>query len=269
MKNKKVIVILTLSIVIIWIITAKYSSWFLVFFESKKQAEISLPPTRTYDETATFSFQNEEKSLDNSIKPDEKTSPKKDIALPEETNLSIPFVLQAPHQNWASPYGEFCEEASVLMIASYLKKSTILNSKDADAKLLSIMDFEIKRFGYYKDTNTEETATILREFYNLQKIEVVYNPSINEIKLALAEGKIIAVPLTGRELKNPNFRNPGPLYHMLVIKGYDKNDNFITNDPGTRKGADYRYKTGIIMNAIHDWNNGDIYNGKKALIIAG
>ena len=127
----------------------------------------------------------------------------------------------------------------------------------------------MKKFGYHKDTNIEETVTILRELYNLQKIEVAYNPSVNEIKIALAEGKVVVVPLAGRELKNPNFRSPGPLYHMLVIKGFDKNDNFITNEPGTRKGADYRYKTGIIMNALHDWNNGDVYNGKKAVIIAG
>ncbi|HOW60656.1 MAG TPA: C39 family peptidase [Candidatus Moranbacteria bacterium] len=269
MKNKKGSIVLTLVIIIIWIITAGGGGWFLAFLESKKQTATPLPPAHTYDEAVKIPTQNEKKASDKSIKLDEKASPKKEIVLPEETNLSIPFVLQAPNQNWVYPYEDFCEEASVLMAASYLKNSPILNSNDADAKLLSIMDFEMKKFGYHKDTNIEETATILRELYNLQKIEIVYNPSVNEIKIALAEGKAVVVPLAGRELKNPNFRSPGPLYHMLVIKGYDKNDNFITNEPGTRKGANYRYKTGIIMNAIHDWNNGDVYNGKKAVIIAG
>jgi len=61
------------------------------------------------------------------------------------------------------------------------------------------------------------------------------------------------VPLAGRELNNPYFRAPGPIYHMLVIKGYDS-DEFIVNEVGTKRGDSFKYKYDVLINAIHDWN---------------
>lgn len=66
-------------------------------------------------------------------------------------------------------------------------------------------------------------------------------------------------------LGNPYFTPPGPIYHMLVIKGYNLTE-FITNDPGTRRGADYVYSYQTLMKAIHDWNNGNVESGKSATI---
>ena len=191
------------------------------------------------------------------------------MQLPSEINLAIPFTSQAPNQNWNLPYQQFCEEASTLMAASYIKGETIKDANDADKKLLAIMDFEIKKFGYYEDTNADETAVILTNYFGISKVEVVSNPTIETIKSALAEGRAVIVPLAGRELGNPFFQNPGPLFHMIVIKGYTQSGNFITNDPGTRRGADYVYKDDVIMNAIHDWNGGNVYGGRKVMIIIG
>ena len=39
---------------------------------------------------------------------------------------------------------------------------------------------------------------------------------------------------------------------MLVIVGYTETE-FITHDPGTRRGKNYRYTFDTIMDAIHDW----------------
>ena len=61
-------------------------------------------------------------------------------------------------------------------------------------------------------------------------------------------------------LINPNFTGNGPLYHMLVIKGF-VDDKFITNDPGTRNGADFVYTEANLMNSIADWDK------EKALTI--
>jgi len=55
-------------------------------------------------------------------------------------------------------------------------------------------------------------------------------------------------------LNNPNFKQPGPIYHMLVIKGYNSWE-FITNDPGTRKGNSFKYPYSTLINAVHDWNH--------------
>lgn len=186
-----------------------------------------------------------------------------------EINLDIPFTSQAPHRNWDLPYKEFCEEASVLMAISYVKGLAIPNADFANARMLEIKSFEEKRFGYYEDTSTEETAAIIKEFYKFPAVKVVANPSITDIKLALSQGKAVIVPAAGRQLGNPYYTQPGPLYHMLVIKGYTRDGKFITNDPGTRRGADFIYEPDVLWNAIHDWNNGDVDKGKKVMLIVG
>ena len=188
---------------------------------------------------------------------------------PEEVNLNIPFVLQAPEQNWDLPYKQFCEEASALMVDSYIHNKPISDFNDADKKLLAIMDFEIKRFGFYEDTDIDQTAAILREYFGLEKVEIIPDPTSANIRSVLAEGRAVIAPLAGRQLNNPYFQQPGPLYHMIVIKGYKKNGDFITNDPGTKRGANFIYKEDVIMNAIHDWNGGNVDMGKKVILVVG
>lgn len=187
----------------------------------------------------------------------------------DSVNLAVPFTVQAPNANWDEVHQEFCEEASILMAASYVKGWDIPDTEMADKKMFEIKDFEERKFGYYKDTTAEEMAIILREFYKIEKVEVIYNPTADTIKQALNEKKVIIAPAAGRQLDNPYYRQPGPLYHALVIKGYTKTGNFITNDPGTRRGADFIYLPDILMNAIHDWNSGDVENGRRVIIIVG
>jgi len=215
-----------------------------------------MPPAQSYNSTASSQAQNQAPS-------------EPEAALPAEVNLAIPFTSQAPHQNWDLPYQQFCEEASVLMAASYVKGKVIAGPDDADAKMLAIKNFEETKFGYYEDTNIEETALILRDYFGLANVKTISDPNSEEIKKALAEGKAVILPLAGREIGNPNYRQPGPLYHMLVVKGYTKSGNLITNDPGTRKGADYVYKPEVLLNAVHDWNGGNVDTGRKVMIIIG
>lgn len=190
-------------------------------------------------------------------------------ALPPAINLAVPFTPQAPTANWDLPYQEFCEEASVLMAASYIKDEKIAGPDDATTKLLAIKDFEEKKFGYYQDTTGEETAIILREYYKIGKVRVSYDPTAAEIKQALAESELVLVPAAGRQLPNPYFQHPGPLYHMLVIKGYTADGKFITNDPGTRHGADFLYQADALLHAVHDWNGGNVEAGRPVMIIVG
>jgi uncharacterized protein YvpB len=86
------------------------------------------------------------------------------------------------------------------------------------------------------------------------------------IKDELANGRPVIVGAAGKILPNPNFRNGGPNYHMLVVIGYDKN-GFITNDPGTRKGQDFRYSFSDLFNAIHNWESNNILNGLKEYLV--
>ena len=52
---------------------------------------------------------------------------------------------------------------------------------------------------------------------------------------------------------------------MVVVRGWTI-DKIITNDPGTRRGEEFTYDPDVLFNAIHDWNDGDVYNGQKAMI---
>jgi hypothetical protein len=44
---------------------------------------------------------------------------------------------------------------------------------------------------------------------------------------------------------------------MLLVIGYDPlTRKFITNDPGTRKGAGYRYDESVLFDAIWEYPSG-------------
>ena len=185
--------------------------------------------------------------------------------LPAEINLKVPFTPQAPHANWELPYGEACEEASALMVHYYFEKKTF-TKESADKEIKKLVDFQNKKYGFYKDSTADETARFIKDYWKYKKVRVL-PATIDAIKQELAVGRPVIIPAAGRLLGNPNFRRPGPLYHMLVVKGYTKDGKFITNDPGTRNGANFVYDQKVLMNAIHDWNGGDVNNGKKVIIV--
>lgn len=187
---------------------------------------------------------------------------------PAEVNLDVPFQSQAPFGNWDMPYQEACEEASAIMVHYYFAAKT-LSAETMDEEILKLIDFENKTFGYYKDTTAAEIARIMKEYFGYKNVEVSYNFTIEDIKLEVASGRLVILPAAGRLLPNPNFRQPGPVYHALVIKGYMSDGRIITNDPGTRRGKDFLYYPQHLMNALHEWNAEDILKGRPAMIVVG
>lgn len=185
------------------------------------------------------------------------------------TLIQVPFTSQAPMGNWAQPWQDFCEEASVVMAAHFLW-GTPLTPKLTDAEMQIIKQYEIIAFKEYKDTSADQTAEILTHLFGFKNIRTRVISASSDIKEELSRGNIIIAPVAGRLLKNPYFTASGPLYHMIVVIGYnDDKGIFITNDPGTRRGKDFIYKENILLNAIHDWHNGDVLNGEKKIIVVG
>lgn len=178
--------------------------------------------------------------------------------LPAEINLDVPFTPQAPSQNWDMPYQEACEEASALMVDAYYRgKTGILPKDDMEAKIKEIVAYEVKTLGYYEDTSTDKMIEWMKGYFGYEDIRKIPIRNAETIQRALANGYPVLIPFDGKKLPNPNFRNGGPPYHVLVVKGYTKG-RFITNDPGTRKGKDFTYSFDDLVNAAHDWT------GKKA-----
>lgn len=169
----------------------------------------------------------------------------------------VPFTVQAPSANWSDPvFQDACEEASILMASAWVSGTT-LTPRIAEARISALAQYQVKRFGHSVDTSIVDTEAILRDFLSVETTEVKRGITATDIREALADEQIVIVPTDGRKLRNPNFRAPGPPRHMLVIVGYDTvTDEFIVNDPGTRKGEGYRYPTAVIIDAILDYETG-------------
>jgi predicted small lipoprotein YifL len=192
--------------------------------------------------------------------------------LPNEVNLDVPFFSQAPTGDWGEPYQESCEEASVLL-AYYFVTGQTPTAEEFEEDLLAIVDWEVDRFGQYEHTTVEQTAEIADQHLNYRSYEIVSDPSAEDIKGYLAAGYPVVAPFAGRYLGNPYFTGEGPVYHMLVIRGYDAKGRFITNDVGTRHGESFVYSEQTIMTALHDWHDDaetdpeGILNGKKVILV--
>ncbi|OGY85413.1 MAG: hypothetical protein A3F54_01840 [Candidatus Kerfeldbacteria bacterium RIFCSPHIGHO2_12_FULL_48_17] len=185
--------------------------------------------------------------------------------LPAEMNLKVPFTSQAPHANWDLPYQEACEEAAALMIHYFFTDQTF-TSDSADEEINSLVDFQNEKYGFYKDTTAEETVRFIKDRWGYENV-VVEAATVDAIKKSIADGVPVILPAAGRQLHNPYFSGEGPLYHMLVVKGYTKDGQFITNDPGTKRGEDFLYDEDVLLNAVHDWNGGNVGEGAKVMIV--
>jgi len=170
---------------------------------------------------------------------------------------TVPFTSQAPFGEWSVPeFQDGCEEASAIMANAWVTGAT-LSPPSAKKEILDIAAFEKHAIGHSTDTSASDTKRLLLEqYFHLSHVELIENFAKRDLIAALSRG-IVIVPMNGQLLGNPNFTSPGPLHHMVVVIGYDPEAHeFITNDPGTRKGAGYRYDEDIFFRAARDYPTG-------------
>ena len=185
---------------------------------------------------------------------------------PAKYLLDMPFYSQAPLGKWDAVHENTCEEASVLNAGLYLLGKKI-SSAGFDNEMMNIIGIEKKLSINFTDSTIAETKQFSEAYFTGKlQAKIINDPTAGQIESEIATGNPVIVPLAGRDIGNPNFTPPGPIYHMLVIKGYDS-QNFITNDVGTRKGNSYVYKKDVIMRNIHDWNEKDIHLGTKRVLV--
>jgi hypothetical protein len=188
------------------------------------------------------------------------------VVIPSEKLLAVPFTSQAPFKEWDELHEEACEEASVIMVAGYYRGDRGAYEPDAaEAMILELAAFAEEN-GFDIDTTAEETAELAELFYPDLEADVAPMTGPESVKQYIAQGIPVILPAYGKALPNPNFRNGGPLYHMLVVRGYTE-DRFITNDPGTRLGEKFLYTYDGLLDAVHDWNNGDVPGGERVMLI--
>lgn len=188
-----------------------------------------------------------------------------EVELPSSAYLEVPFTAQAPHGNWDNPYQEACEEASVIMV-DYFLRSASLTPDQANREIIQLVNWEqANRYKY--DVSVEELATIIKEYYGYS-VRISDSVSKESIMYEISKGNPVIIPVAGRDLGNPYFSGQGPWFHMLVVTGYNWR-HFITNDPGTKRGEDYKYKHRTLVDAIHDWTGvkEEIRSGPKRMLI--
>lgn len=202
------------------------------------------------------------------IKPVENKSQnaeKSQEIIPENFELDVPFVSQAPYGLWDALHEDACEEASFLMLYAWKRNQDKVLQDEADLFIKEMVAYQTN-LGYQYSITLKQLVEIAKNKYGFQGAAVDSVSGWQDIKetLYLNSSPIIA-GMAGKKLNNPNFRNGGPNYHMLVIIGYDKN-GFITNDPGTRKGEKYYYTNETLFDALHDYNPSDINLGEKNIM---
>ncbi len=177
-----------------------------------------------------------------------------DAAVPSQ----VPFTAQAPLGQWSdSRYQDGCEEASLLMAIRWTEGKQTITNQEANQVIADMSQFELTNYGEFRDRSAADTAQLMKDYFNYQAVAVAAHVTVAEMRRELAAGNLIIVPANGRLLGNPHFTPPGPERHMVVVHGYDAaRRQFITNDPGTRFGRDYRYAEATLFNAIRDYPTG-------------
>lgn len=170
----------------------------------------------------------------------------------------VPFAAQAPTGQWSDQrQQDGCEEASALMAIRWAKNQGLTNQQALE-EIIALSDYEQATYGEYRDVSLADVKSwIFEDYYAYSNVRHVRNISKKDIINALHDNSVVLLPMNGQLLGNPNFTPPGPERHMLLVRGYDpRTDQFITNDPGTRKGESYRYSSTTIMDAILVYQTG-------------
>ncbi|MDX9970982.1 MAG: C39 family peptidase [Candidatus Gracilibacteria bacterium] len=171
---------------------------------------------------------------------------------PKKAFIEADFICQAPLQteaNWVF-HEESCEEAALLQTYNF-EKDLKMTKSEANTEILKMIDWQIDNFNGHHDIYADKIKEMAIKFYSLKDtdIKIIYDAEISDIKKIIASGHPVIAPVTSKYLKNPYYPHPG--YHMLQVIGYDEN-NIITNDNGTRKGANYPYKIEVFDEALKD-----------------
>lgn len=194
-------------------------------------------------------------SLSPSPSPSAVPSP---VVVPSRVSLTVPFIVQAPGGAWEQQiFQDGCEEAALLMAYQWLQGTTLAPEEAARA-IYDLSAFEDKTYGQAADRSVGDTVQIMKEYFQYPHVLVKYQIGALDMRRQLARGNLVITPMNGRLLNNPYYNAPGPDKHMIVVTGYDDTTReFITNDPGTIHGENYRYPQDIFVAAIADYPTGN------------
>ncbi len=171
--------------------------------------------------------------------------------------LEVPYVSEAPEKIWTKPWGNACEEASIMMVDKYYEGSTFVGVPEAKKYLQALFDEQDRLYGSNDNSNVLKTSALIESLASFDVV-VKENPTLEEIKNEIKEGRPFIAPNFGMGLYNKNIPfNPAlSSFHMSVVIGFDDSKEvFIVHDPGDDEtGAHHEYGYSLYMDAIHDYD---------------
>ena len=260
---KKILLILFVIVVASGVAVRRFPHSFLFFGSSTSKIEkeegnvVKVNEATLQEQTVEDRSSTTEKIIEVE-KPVQSEEVKTEKAPQSSLLKDVPFTVQAPFGEWnIATFQNGCEEAALVMAVHWLSGEP-LTKEIAKQEIIALARFGDKKHGQSIDTSAADTEKFFKEYYNITTSEVRTDITLTDIQEALATGALVIVPMDGRKLQNPNYKQPGPTTHMLVVIGYDaEKKEFITHDSGTRNGKGYRYQEEILYEAIRDYPTGD------------
>lgn len=166
--------------------------------------------------------------------------------------LAVPFTPQAPDGRWIEPWQNACEETTVAMVNAYYTNKQLTDSK-ARKGIQAVLKQKEKMFGKSKDESPQKIVELINKTYRW-RAKRAYGMTIADIQREIDARHPVIFPFDARKVTNPNFSDPKPEYHMVVIIGYDDvAKEFIVQEPGTSKGEKFHYSYDelVVANAMY------------------
>jgi len=243
-KNKKIIIIFGILFV----------SGIIFFFRPELIKESSWSYTELKNKKG-FNLNNNE--VDNQLNYENITQT---IIEPEKFVLSgVPFIMQAPFADWQDQrQQDGCEEAAILTAWFWLNDQETITKQKMLNELLKLSEYQMQTTNNFRDTSAEDTAKLANNYFKTNSFFTDTDNTLNNIRKQLLMGNLIITPMDGQCLKNPYYSGSGPERHMIVVIGYDdKKQEFITHDPGTKRGENYHYAYKSFLGCMRDYPSGN------------
>ncbi|QQR54903.1 hypothetical protein IPG41_07050 [Candidatus Peregrinibacteria bacterium] len=177
--------------------------------------------------------------------------PKTSEPLAEPEPQKLPFTTQAPLGMWEEPWADYGEEACVWMAMKWANGEEFTSIYNTADELNAIAAWEEQAFGSSKLTDIPQVLQIVVNHFGHSKAYLSGDLTEEGLRAFLSDGAILILPVNGQILQNPNYSDPAPEHHMIVLYAATET-GFLANDPGTRRGEGVEYDTQKILDSVQD-----------------
>ncbi len=176
---------------------------------------------------------------------------------PETVMHNVPFTRQAPLGEWNDPrQKDGCEEASIVMALSWVRGSDSIHPEEARRDIINMSEYERVMHGFFQDTSIQDTAQLMKDYYNYPHVRVQENISSENIKEVIAAGNLAIIPLNTQLVKSTLYKK-GPTRHTIIAVGYDdQKDEVNLHDPFYANGRYLRIKSAALNKALWNYRSG-------------